>query len=362
MSVSKFGADLRWASSDCQLSWSDIGRRVSAIRRVLIWMQMQKSDNRFANFADADEVKAEQVHAPKAKAQEKPKKQVIRVQKNNDNAPKEGDEFQAVADKQQAAARGSDNRRGGDRRGGRGGRGGERGGRGGERGGRPRTAAVDGEEGAARVERAERGGERKRFEGKAREDAHPMDRQDGTGRGRRGDRKGGAASKGNWGDNKKADGADGEEPRERRERKPREPREPREKKEHQHEEEKKPEPVVEEEEVGFTLDDYMVQKKTDGLKKNEVRKHAKIDDKNVKENANKDTSLFAATPEFSLAGNQTHKQSAGAGAELLGFGNVNYDDDFRGPRGADRPQQRPAQRGGRKGGKLVVNDNEFPTL
>lgn len=318
---------------------------------------MQAKTNRFANFADADDVPA-QVQAAKPKAQEKPKKQVIRVQKNNANAPTEGDEFEAVQSRAQAPARGGDNRRGGDRRGG---RGGERG-RGG-RGGRPRTAVVEGEEGAA-VERAERGGERQRYQGKAREDAHPMDRKDGTGRGRRGDRKGGAG-KGNWGDNKRPDGAEGEEPRERRERKPREPREPREKREDKpEEEEKKPEPVVEEEEVGFTLDDYLVQKKTDGLKKNEVRKHEKIDDKNVKDNGAKDVSLLASTPGFALKGKDVHKRERGEGAELLGFGNVNYDDDFerRGARGQDRPQQRPQQRGGRKGGKLVVNDNEFPTL
>jgi hypothetical protein len=60
--------------------------------------------------------------------------------------------------------------------------------------------------------------------------------------------------------------------RERRERKPRE--------------EVKAEPVVEEEEVGFTLDDYFKAKqaKSQGLiKKQEVRKHEAIADKKIEE-------------------------------------------------------------------------------
>jgi len=67
---------------------------------------------------------------------------------------------------------------------------------------RPKTSLVEGEEGAPVVERAERGGYREKFHGKPREDAHPMDRQDGTGRGRRGDRKDGEG-KGSWGNDKK---------------------------------------------------------------------------------------------------------------------------------------------------------------
>lgn len=54
-----------------------------------------------------------------------------------------------------------------------------------------------------RGERAERGGKPRqdRFAGKPREEAHPMDKQDGTGRGRRGDRKDGNR-RGGWGEGK----------------------------------------------------------------------------------------------------------------------------------------------------------------
>ena len=113
---------------------------------------------------------------------------------------------------------------------------------------------MTGEDGGPTVERAERGGQRKRYEGKAREDAHPMDRKDGTGRGNRGDRKGGN-QKGGWGGKKptndevRGNTQDTEAPVE---------------------EEKKavePEPVEEEEEVGYTLDDYLADKnaKSKGL-------------------------------------------------------------------------------------------------
>jgi hypothetical protein len=205
--------------------------------------------NRFGAFADEDVVAAEVKEVKVAqKAAEPKKKVVVKVAKAPINDA-EGEEFEKVADKSQAqrgAPRGGRGDRGGERRVGRGGdrgrgdrprgepraegqvvdgerRGGERRGRGdgerrgrgdgerrgrgdGERrgrGDRPRTAmplGEDGEvlaavEGEERPERAERrGGKGPRFEGKPREDNHPMDRQDGTGRGRRvrkdgGDRK-----------------------------------------------------------------------------------------------------------------------------------------------------------------------------
>ena len=55
--------------------------------------------------------------------------------------------------------------------------------------GRPKTAQPV-IEGQATVDRAERGGFRKRFTGKPNESAHPFDRRDGTGRGHRRGRKG----------------------------------------------------------------------------------------------------------------------------------------------------------------------------
>lgn len=106
-------------------------------------------------------------------------------------------DFAETAKKQprQERPRGGDAARGAPR----GGRGGDRGGRGGDRGGR-------GGRGGRRVETDAEGNpvnpparrERQPFRGKPREDAHPYDRKDGTGRAHRGDKKEGHG-KGNWG-------------------------------------------------------------------------------------------------------------------------------------------------------------------
>jgi len=214
------------------------------------------------------------------------------------------------------------------------------------------TIGEDGQE-VARPQRAERrGGRGNKFEGKAREDAHPMDRQDGTGRGRRGDKKGGHG-KANW-------GKDGEVVEESKEEKPARERKPR--------EEPKPEPVVEEE-VGFTLDDYMAAKqaKTQGLAvKKDVRQHEKLDAKNIKDLDYKHdemaTTKLVKQPEVMAT-------RPNAGANLFGFQAVEDDVDrsVRGGRGGrgDRPvrNERPqTQKGGRKGGKIIVDDNDFPAL
>lgn len=246
-------------------------------------------------------------------------------------------------------------------------------GRGG-RGNRPRTAvataAVDGVEGTeAKVEvpagerRGGRGGRGPRFEGKPREGDHPMDRQDGTGRGRRGDKKDGHG-RGNWG--KTADGAEKVEGAEEK----KEERPKREKRE-----EKVEEPVVEEEEVGFTLDDYMNQKKaksTGMAATKEIRQHEKFDQKNAmafdghKADQQESTKIYKKIDTVAMRPN--------AGAELLGFSaGVDQGEEFesrggasrggRGGRREERPRtdNKPRQ-GGRKGGKIVVDDNEFPTL
>jgi plasminogen activator inhibitor 1 RNA-binding protein len=223
------------------------------------------------------------------------------------------------------------------------------------------TAAVEGEEVKTdRPQRAERrGGRGKQYEGKAREDAHPMDRKDGTGKAHRGDKKGGHG-KGNWGkDNEESKDIPEEE---RKERKPREKKE----------EEPKPEPVIEEE-VGFTLDDYLQvkQSKAQGLyKTNQVREHQKIDAKNIKD-LNYVHDEMATTKIYNAK--DTIPTSSGANANLLGFQAANdAGDEFeargsrggRGGRGGDRPRQdRPqTQRGGRKNNRFVVDDNEFPAL
>lgn len=102
-----------------------------------------------------------------------------------------------------------------------------------------------------------------------------MDRQDGTGRGRRGDRKDGDRRGGRGNDAKPdADAEESKDEKPKRERKEREPRE-----------EKKEEPVEEVEEVGFTLDDYMAAKQAKGtgqLAKKEARAHEAMDAKTAK--------------------------------------------------------------------------------
>ena len=260
--------------------------------------------NRFETFAVEEEPSQQQAVKVPVKQAEAKKKPVVKVVRAPiDEADQAG--FEKVDNGQESRRGGRGGRGGergdrpqGERRGGRGGRGGDRpqgerrerpegerrerpegerrerpegeerrgGDRGGRGRGRPRTAIPDGENGpiVERAERAERGGQRGRYEGKPREENHPFDRQDGTGRGRRGDKKGGHG-RGGWGDkvprpeDSNATPVEGEvaaeakPERERRERKPRE--------------EVKAEPVVEEEEVGFTLDDYLKAKqaKSQGL-------------------------------------------------------------------------------------------------
>lgn len=299
------------------------------------------------------------------------------------------DEFESVTDKPATAGRGGRGRgegrggrgRGGDRDGQTERRGGERGGRGGERCGRGRGEGRGGRGRGERRERTEGGdvvegsrgrGERrergeKRFEGKSREDAHPMDRQDGTGRGRRGDRKGGN-TRGGWegkpaaeGEENKDGEATGAAPEEEK-RAPRREREPR--------------PAVveeEEEEVGYTLDDYMNDKqaKSKGLMAEEkkIREHEKIQDKVAGRDA---TKTGVNTIDTQITSRDVHAIRPAANANLLGF-QAPADDGFeerpRGGRGAGRGgrggRDDREPRGGRKGGrggKLVIDDDAFPAL
>lgn len=194
-----------------------------------------------------------------------------------------------------------------------------------------------------------------------------MDRQDGTGRGRRGDRKDGHG-RGNWGkDDKPADSEnkaeESKEEKPKRERKEREPRE-----------EKKEEPVEEVEEVGFTLDDFMAAKQaksTGLLAKKEVRANEAMDAKTAKLTKTHDVNKAAeqaSTKIYVKADTIATKPSAGI--ELCAFqSGADAGDEFdarggkRGGRGGDRPRNdRPQQPRGRKGGKIVVDDNDFPAL
>jgi len=222
---------------------------------------MSKPVNRFTSFADPEEVAAtaaaqQQQSQKKTTAANATKKVVIKKAPAR-AADADEEAFASVTDRPQTVGRGGrggrgrgdgesrgrGERRGGDREGGRG--------RGEGRGRGPPRLDADGNE-IARPERRER-----KFEGKPREEAHPMDKQDGTGRGRRGDRKDGER-RGGWGDKKPVAEGETEEnkdgaPAEEEKRAPRREREPRE-----------PVVVEEEEEVGFTLDDYINQKSAKG--------------------------------------------------------------------------------------------------
>merc|ERR1719148_500750 len=258
---------------------------------------MSKPVNRFTSFADPEEVAAtaaaqQQQSQKKTTAANATKKVVIKKAPAR-AADADEEAFASVTDRPQTVGRGGrggrgrgdgERREGGDRvEGGRGrggdgesrGRGERRGGRGrgdGESRGRGERRGGDREGGRGRGEGRGRGPPRldadgneiarperreRKFEGKPREEAHPMDKQDGTGRGRRGDRKDGER-RGGWGDKKPVAEGETEEnkdgaPAEEEKRAPRREREPRE-----------PVVVEEQEEVGFTLDDYINQKSAKG--------------------------------------------------------------------------------------------------
>ena len=370
--------------------------KLSKLTQIFL-SRMSKVINRFASFQDADDVEkmagdAKTAQKKQAAAKETAKKVVVkeptRQKRSGDN--QEGFEQVAERPKTDGAMRGGRGGRGrgdgerggrgrggdGERRGGdrdgerRGGRGGDRvegerrGGRGrgdGERGGRGRGRGAPRTNEDGTVDKAEAGGRprRERFEGKAREDAHPMDRKDGTGRGRRGDRKEGGG-RGGWGGKPRGEdateetkGAAGEE--ETKERAPRERREP--------------EPVVEEEEVGFTLDDYFAQKQasTKGMLASAGgRKHEKISEKVQGREGDK---VMIKEGHNDLSWRDTHSVRPDVNANLLGFQSRD-EDDFeargrgRGGRGGRDQGPREARQGGnrRRGGKLAVNDDDFPTL
>ena len=231
---------------------------------------------------------------------------------------------------------------------GRGGRGGDRGGRG--RGGgfnRPRTAVHTDADGNP-VEQRERG-QRQPFRGKPREDGHPYDRQDGTGKGRRGDKKGGHG-KANWGaQDDKVYKKKGEETEEK-------------KAEETVEEKKEPEPQYVEEIVGYSLEDFLADKSYGTAK--EARKAEGVKDKNTKahgEAKEKQSTVLAAkqAATTNLAGNTNELRAH--------LGITAGDDDVpaggRGGRGGRN--QEGGQRGGRRQNAraaLKKTEDDFPAL
>jgi len=154
-------------------------------------MQTIDNKNRFAaaGFDDSDEEVVQKVSKTQKKKEERKISDKPAI-KFNSNKMSEGG-FEVVS-KEKTTERPQGDRRGGEARGrGRGGRGGE--GRGGRGGARPVRLDADGN----KIFEERR--ERKPFTGKPREEAHPMDRKDGTGRGRKPDAKNGHG-KANWGD------------------------------------------------------------------------------------------------------------------------------------------------------------------
>lgn len=257
------------------------------------------------------------------------------------SAAAEGDFDQVQAGRQaRPATRGGAEARGG--RGERGGRGRGGAGRGGA-GGRPRTAArTDGDGNPVGGERRER----KPFAGKAREEAHPFDRRDGTGKARRGDKKDGHG-KGNWG----KDGVYKKKEEEGTAEKPAEQEAPAE------EEKKEAEPEYVEEILGVSLDDFLGGKQQVGPKAG--RAAEKLSQK-VEAAGDKQKQ---STVQQNAYMKTIHAKTTTENSVLLG---VQADDDD--VRGGDRRGDRAgnaAQRGGRKQNAkqaLKKTEDDFPTL
>ena len=229
--------------------------------------------------------------------------------------------------------------------------------------GRPRTGGGRGGDrtgGESGVDRAGRGGKPRqdRFQGKPREESHPMDKQDGTGRGRRGDRKDGNR-RGGWGGDKVTSSDDVQVRNDAPE-----------------EEEKKeaqplPAPVEEEEEeeIGTTLDEYRAQQAatSKGLlgESKEIRAREKVQEKTQARAGDKER-VLGLTNDLSWRDN--HAMTSVANANLLGFQAPADDDDFRGSGrgrgrgGRDNGPREPRQGGRKNRGKLAMNDDDFPAL
>lgn len=179
-----------------------------------------------------------------------------------------------------------------------------------------------------------------------------MDRKDGTGQARRGDKKGGHG-KGNWGKDGegvyKKKGAE----EETKEEAPAEV-----------EEEKEDKTQYVEEVIGYSLDDFL-KDKTQTAGKKEARQGAKI---SAKVEAVKDEKVHQST----ILKNQYQKgaiaKTTGQNGALLGFQAEEYDAE-RGDRGDRRGGRGGAADAGRGGGRkqnarqaLKKTEDDFPTL
>lgn len=193
--------------------------------------------------------------------------------------------------------------------------------------------------------------ERKPFQGKAREDAHPYDRRSGTGRGRRPTEKKDGHGKGNWGD--KPDGEYKKKGAATEEAKPEAVEEVK--------EEAKEEAKVEviEEIIGYSLDEVRAQKAT--VARKQARASEQIKDKITGDQFTKTEK--ASTLRENQYKMQVHAKTGNAEAALLGFGGSTEERQgsrpTRGRGGAQGPRQ-----GGRKNARqaLKLTDQDFPAL
>jgi len=223
--------------------------------------------------------------------------------------------------------------------------------RGGRGGARPVRIDADGN----KVGAGSNNRERRPFTGKPREEAHPMDRRDGTGRGRRGGankRDGGRKPNAEEGDYKKKD-KDGEESAAKEETK---------------EEPKVEEPkvIVKEEILGMSMDDYFGSRTA--LAKKEGRATEGLKGAKTQEFTDKKTEAVKTVVQNTYLKGTVAKKSDATVASMTGFGNVA--DEFegenrRGGRGGDRGGRGGAQRGGRRSNPkqaLKKTEEDFPTL
>jgi hypothetical protein len=207
-----------------------------------------------------------------------------------------------------------------------------------------------------------------------------MDKKSGTGRGRRDQAKGGHG-RGNWGTDKGATEEGRDQAAKDTETKDTQDRVEEEKKDDtQKVEDKEPEEVIEVQEVGITLDDYLAQKQATGTGlasfTKEARAHEKQSTKGIEvSNAEKKR---INTIDSNLKKGDTYAVVRNEGQDLMGFSSKD-EDDFSGSRGGaaggrgdrERREREPRQprggrgrggRGGRNQGKIEIDDESFPAL
>lgn len=243
---------------------------------------------------------------------------------------------------------------------------GDRGGRGGRGGNRDRprydrtTQQVEGgdNQGPAHHNRGDR--QVHGFQGKPREQWHPMDRESGTGAGKKDQRKGGNRAGGNR--ENKHDNFPAEKVEEAKaeavEEEKKEGEEPvaEEAKPEVEESKQEPQPEEEDEEAlpGIDFADWEAQqqaKKTGVLATKQAREHVEINKDRIIENTEEKQRVQMGTT--NVTGRESHAIRAGAGAELLGFAGVpdeeeGFERGSRGGRGGrgGRGDRQGAGRGG----------------